>query len=405
MPKAKPKIVAIVQARMGSTRLPGKVLMKIEGKPMVQRVVERLKKAKRLNEIVLAIPDTKENDALEEFAKTNNIIYVRGSESDVLGRYYKAAKQEEADVVVRITADCPLVDPEIVDLIIDEHLAFPPVDYTSNVIERAFSRGLDVEVFNFLSLEQAQKQAKKPRQREHVTLYFLENPGLFSLRNELGGLEWKRPEFRLTVDTEEDLEFVRAIYKHFSPETDFSTIDVINFLDQNPKLSITNTKIEQKEFVSLRAAEKGDVKFLFNLRNKKYVYKNSRAARPVEWNEHISWADPVIEGKTDKELFIVEYEGKLAGQLRLDYDGDEAEVSISLLKEFHGKGVATRVLLILLLRVKREDKAAVLSAEVNKNNFASQKLFEKVGFKSKGEEGEWLKYSLPLKCNEGNKNS
>lgn len=229
MPNQKQRITVIIQARMTSTRLPGKVLMPINKKPMLYWVISRLNRSKLIDEIVLAIPDTKESNVLEEFAKENDIIYVRGSEDNVLSRYYKAAKQSNADVVVRITADCPLVDSEIVDNVIEEHIS-SKADYTSNVIERTYPQGLDVEVFNFSVLEKAIKEAETDFQKEHVTPYFLQNPQIFRLHNVTATGVLNNPEIRITVDTQKDLDLVREIYKHFSKKEFFSAKEAVEFI-------------------------------------------------------------------------------------------------------------------------------------------------------------------------------
>lgn len=231
MPKHKLKTAVIIQARMGSTRLPGKVLMSISGKPMVQHVLDRLSFAKKIDVIILAIPNTKENDVLEEFAKENNIMYVRGSEEDVLGRYYKAAEKFKIDVIVRITADCPLIDPEIVDLVVEKHL-ISGADYTSNNLKRTFPLGLDMQVFNFDVLERAHKEAKNTFDKEHVVPYIHQRPDIFKLESVEAKGALKRPELRLTVDTEEDLQAVREIYKSlYQPSKIFYTKEVINLLN------------------------------------------------------------------------------------------------------------------------------------------------------------------------------
>ena len=162
------RVGAIVQARITSKRLPKKVLANISGKPMLERVVDRLKAARKIDEIIIAIPDTKENNELEGFIRKNDFKYFKGSEDDVLSRYYQTAKSFKCDVIVRFTADCPLIDPKIVDLIIEKYLS-SDADYASNVIKRTFPRGLDTEVFNFEVLEKAHKEAKERYQREHVT--------------------------------------------------------------------------------------------------------------------------------------------------------------------------------------------------------------------------------------------
>ena len=240
----KNKTTAIIQARMTSTRLPGKVLMDIEGKPMLWRVINRLRFSKKIDDIILAIPDTKENDILEEFIKKNNIKYFRGSEKDVLSRYYEAAKKNKCNTIARITSDCPLIDPKIVDSVIKKYLN-SSADYTSNTLKRTFPRGLDIEVFNFKVLEKAYKEAKQFYQREHVTPYIYENPEKFRLINvknksNLCFMRW-------TVDEKKDLEFVREIYKKIYPKKKiFYMKDIVAILRKYPKLMKINEKVRQK---------------------------------------------------------------------------------------------------------------------------------------------------------------
>jgi len=239
------KIVAIIQARMTSTRLPGKVLMDIEGKPMLWHLIERLKRSKRLNGIILAIPDTKENDTLEKYAQNNNIRYFRGSEEDVLSRYYEAAKKFGVDIIVRITSDCPLIDPQIVDNIIEKHLR-TGADYTSNAIKRTFPRGLDAEVFNFIVLETAHKEAKDQSDKEHVTLYIRNNSQIFNLADVMGDIDYSG--MRWTVDEASDLDFVREIYKRlYRSDKIFFTNDIITILKKYPKLEDINKSVKQKD--------------------------------------------------------------------------------------------------------------------------------------------------------------
>lgn len=241
------KIAAIIQARMTSTRLPGKVLMDISGKPMLWHIVERLKYSKKIGEVILAIPDTKQNDFLEKFAEDNDLKYFRGSEEDVLSRYYEAAKKFRTDVIVRITSDCPLVDPEIVDMIIEKHLN-SDADYTSNTIKRTFPRGLDTEVFDFNILEKTRKNAKENYQREHVTPYIYENPNEFKLQSvEVKG-KFEKPNLRLTVDTKEDLILIRRVYEYlYKPKDIFYIGDIINLFNKYPQLSLINKNIKQKK--------------------------------------------------------------------------------------------------------------------------------------------------------------
>ena len=240
----KENIVAIIQARMGSIRLPGKVLMDIEGKPMLWHVINRVKYSKLINKIVIATSTNKKDDVIEEFCKSNNIDFYRGSEMDVLDRYYQAAKVFKASLIVRITSDCPLIDPEVVDLVIKTHLS-SDVDYTSNNIKRTFPRGLDTEVFKLSALEKAYKEAVAPYQREHVTVYIYENPYLFRLNNvkndkDISYLRW-------TVDEKADLHFVREIYKRLNKEDRiFLMRDILNVLEREPFLIEINKYVKQK---------------------------------------------------------------------------------------------------------------------------------------------------------------
>jgi len=243
--KSKFNVGVIIQARMNSARLPGKVLMDIAGKPMLWHVVERLKNAKKIDEIILAIPDTKNNDELEAFAKNHNIKYFRGSEEDVLSRYYKAAKNFTCNVIVRITSDCPLVDAALVDAFVKKHLA-SDADYTSNIIQRTYPKGIDVEVLNFEILEKSFKEATIQKHREHVTLYVREHPEKFKRVSVKQEKNFSR--LRWTVDEQEDLEFVREIYKRlYKKGSIFFMEDIMKVLEKEPKLLEINKNIKRKK--------------------------------------------------------------------------------------------------------------------------------------------------------------
>jgi len=244
------KIVAIIQARMTSTRLPKKIMLDLCGKPLLWHVIERVKQAKLIDSIVLAIPDSPSNDELESFVKQIDWNVFRGSENDVLSRYYNAATQFKADVIVRITSDCPLVDPKIIDETIQRHIRNKN-DYTAVGVEGGFPRGLDTEVLNFKSLETAYYKANGQSEREHVTLFIYQNPKLFRICFvEASGI-LRRPDIRLTVDTEEDLLLIREIYSalhncgnHFTAE------DVLAIIDSDPYLQSINKHIVQKDIHS-----------------------------------------------------------------------------------------------------------------------------------------------------------
>jgi len=243
----KKNIVAIVQARMGSTRLPGKVLMDIMGKPMLWHIVNRLKYSRLINKIVIATSTNKNDDAVELFCKEYRISFYRGNEEDVLDRYYQAAHLFQADAVVRITADCPLIDPVVVDKVISGYLEnYDRLNGASNIIKRTYPKGLDTELVSYSILEKTWKIATQPYEREHVTVFIYEHPELFKLHSvenpdNLSDLRW-------TVDEELDLRFVREIYKILSQDGKiFSMEDVLKILKKEPQLTQINKDIKQKD--------------------------------------------------------------------------------------------------------------------------------------------------------------
>ena len=236
------RTVAIIQARMGSTRLPGKVLKSIGGETMLARTVRRTQRATLLDEVIIATTVEEADQAIVAESKRLGIKVFRGDEQDVLDRYYQAAKVHDAEVVVRITSDCPLIDPKIIDKVIGAFY-LRKVDYASNSLVRTYPRGLDVEVMTFATLACAWNEAKESFERIHVTPYIYQNPCSFRLLSiatdtDYSGLRW-------TVDTLEDLELVRKIYQCFTSD-EFSWKDVLRLLTQNPELSAINSHIRQK---------------------------------------------------------------------------------------------------------------------------------------------------------------
>ncbi|RKL68341.1 acylneuraminate cytidylyltransferase [Salipaludibacillus neizhouensis] len=239
------KVVAIIQARMGSTRLPGKVLKKINNKPLLEYQIERLKRSTYIDQLVIATTNKKSDDAIVEFCKSVGLSYFRGSEEDVLSRYYEAAKYFAAEVVVRITSDCPIIDPNVVDYVIAT-FKNNEYDYVSNTLERSYPRGMDTEVFAINVLKKAYKDAYKPFEREHVTPYIYLNPEMFKLYN----LEYMTDQssHRWTVDTKEDFILIEKILENFkSLDNDFSMEDTLSFLNKHPDLKEINADIEQKK--------------------------------------------------------------------------------------------------------------------------------------------------------------
>lgn len=238
------KIVAIVQARMGSTRLPGKVMMDLLGEPVLVRDVNRLRRSELLDEVVIATTTMPADDQIVSLCKERGCPYYRGDENDVLDRYYQTARACNADVIVRVTSDCPMIDPEIIDKIIRAFLDVPDIDYVSNILPpRTFPRGLDTEVMTFRSLERAWTDDTDPKLREHVTSYIYRNPEQFQIHGVFNEMDLS--SHRWTLDTPEDLAFIRTVYEHFGND-DFNWVDVLEYLDRHPEVVSINCKIQQK---------------------------------------------------------------------------------------------------------------------------------------------------------------
>jgi len=208
---------------------------------MLWHVVNRLRRARTLDEIVVATSTAALDDTIDKFCQTYNVALFRGSESDVLDRYFRAATDYQAETVVRITADCPLIDPQVVDRVVEAYFA-QDCDYAANVIQRSYPHGLDTEVFNYSALAIAVRDAKTPVEREHVTPY-LRDSGRFALRNVPCEVELAPGYYRWTVDEASDLEFVRAVYRCLGTTQVFDWRTVIELLDAHPELTEINAAV------------------------------------------------------------------------------------------------------------------------------------------------------------------
>lgn len=240
------RTVAIIQARMGSSRLPGKVLEPLGGKTLLAQTVDRARAIQGLAEVVVATTQESVDDAIVEHAEAMGVAWARGSEHDVLSRYAHAARRYDADIVVRITSDCPLLDPNESQRVI-ESLVGSEFHYASNTIERTYPRGLDTEAFTRDALELCDSLAKEPREREHVTLYMYEHPSEFRLHSVRGPQNVS--QHRWTVDTREDLQLVREIYARLGPspaDSIFGMRDILALLEREPWIAELNSHIEQK---------------------------------------------------------------------------------------------------------------------------------------------------------------
>lgn len=246
------KIVAIVQARMGSTRLPGKVMKTMAGIPMIELLLARLSRAQELNQVIVATTVDVRDQALVAHVQKLGFACEQGSESDVLDRFVNAAKKHQADVVVRITGDCPLVDPALVDEVVRRFKA-ADVDYFSNIGPATYPDGLDIEVCRFEALQRACGETSAPYDHEHVTPYLRES-GRFSTASmqhgeDLSGLRW-------TVDEPADFAVVEKVFQHFAPRTDFSWTDVLGLNQRQPEIFDTNQHIVRNEGATMGTGQK-----------------------------------------------------------------------------------------------------------------------------------------------------
>lgn len=242
------RTVIIVQARMTSTRLPGKVLKRVLGKPLLEYQIERLQRVKLANEVVIATTTNKTDEPIVELCNSLSVAYFRGSEEDVLSRYYQAATASKADLVVRVTSDCPLIDPQVINAAIDYYLQNQSnYDYVSNCIKRTYPRGMDIEVFSFSVLQQAFLEATAQPDREHVTPFIHRQPERYRLGHVLYSEDCSH--HRWTVDTPEDFELIQKIIEAVYPNQPCFTLeDCLELLQQNPDWYFINSDIEQKKY-------------------------------------------------------------------------------------------------------------------------------------------------------------
>jgi spore coat polysaccharide biosynthesis protein SpsF len=237
------RIVAIIQARMGSSRLPGKVLKDLGGATVLGRVLNRLGRSRLIQDLLVATTTEPADNAIVEHCERTGQKVFRGSDRDVLDRYYRAAKYSDAEVVVRITSDCPVIDPQVADATIRAFLD-RRADYVSNTRVRTYPRGLDTEVMTVQVLERAWRESSNPHQREHVTPYIYENPGDFKLHGIENDADCS--QHRWTLDTPEDLQLLRVIYARFGGRDDFGWREILELVEGDPSLADINRRIAQK---------------------------------------------------------------------------------------------------------------------------------------------------------------
>jgi spore coat polysaccharide biosynthesis protein SpsF len=241
-----PRTIATIEARMSSSRLPGKVLAKAEGRPMLELMVERVRSSPSLDAVVIATTESNSDMPIVALAERLGVDCFRGSEEDVMRRVLDAAYVHDADVIVELTGDCPLTDPAIIEEVI---CAFHKanVDYAANDLVRSWPIGMDVEVFTTATLADAESRTNDPEEREHVSPFIYRHPELYSQINVTAPANETRPELRLTLDTPEDLEVMRAVFAALGANPPaFTCQDVIEFLDANPDVSKRNACVPHR---------------------------------------------------------------------------------------------------------------------------------------------------------------
>lgn len=238
------QFLVINQARMTSTRLPGKVLLPVLGKSLLQFQVERIRRSKKIRGLIIATTVNEADQPIVDFCKQNKVSYFRGSELDVLGRYWGASQTDPTSHCIRITSDCPLLDPHVLDLAIEQYLK-TDVDYMSN--SEAFPNGMNVEIFRTAMLKEAFEQGQLPYEREHVTPYFYTRPEKFKLAQVQ--IPEPYPKYRLTVDTPEDYLLIKTLLERLYPQKpEFTLDDICKEMKKSPELAEINSHIRQKSY-------------------------------------------------------------------------------------------------------------------------------------------------------------
>lgn len=241
------KVGVVIQARMGSTRLPGKVMKLLGDRPVLWHVVERVKQSKLIDMIIVATTNSDEDNTIVEFCKKNSINYYRGSEKDVLDRYYKTAKYYKLDAIIRVTSDCPIIDSIVIDKLVKTYLDNKEqLDYVSNSMIRTYPRGLECSIFSMEALKESWENATKEYHKEHVVMYIREHKEKFKIMNICN--DKMLSNYRWTLDTKEDYIFLKCIYNNlYKSGSIFTTNDVLELLKEQPELININAHVEQKK--------------------------------------------------------------------------------------------------------------------------------------------------------------
>ncbi len=240
-------IDAIIEARMGSSRLPGKVMLKINKLPMIELLVDRLRQSKEIRKIIIATTIDKKDRVIVNWAKKKKIFYFRGREEDVMHRVWSAAKLHKVKNILNITGDCPLIDPQLISQFINVYKN-NNCEYLNNCKIRSYPIGMDIQIYPTSTLKKSLIMTKDKRHREHVTLHILENPTIFKHLNIIAPPELFYPKLGLTLDEPNDYLLIKKIFqKFYHKKNNFTCLDIINFLNKNPKIKNINSKVKRKK--------------------------------------------------------------------------------------------------------------------------------------------------------------
>jgi spore coat polysaccharide biosynthesis protein SpsF (cytidylyltransferase family) len=397
--KQRRKIAVIIQARMRSTRFPGKVMKLLLNKPVLWHVVNRLLKAKYVEEVIVAATNKEEDNVIYDFCVKNNIQVFRGSENDVLDRYYQCAKKYNMRDIVRITADCPLHDPNVIDKVVATYLE-GNYDYVTNTMPYSFPDGLGVEVFSFNALEEAWKNAKLPSEREHVTPY-IRNNKKFKKKNVYSNKRY--PLYRLTLDYPEDYQFIKEIYERMDRDL-FHLDDVIKLLIKSPELLKINQNIKFNVgyIKSLIADAKntiitGERIFLRALKEEDVSQDYCNWLNDPEVTRFLETKGTTIDElkkyvREKKEnpycLFLgifLKDNGKHIGNIKLEpIDVKNKKTTLGILigdKKYWGRDICTEAVRLLVDYAFKKLYLEKIDIGVLSENIAAIKCYQKVGFK------------------------
>ncbi len=382
--------VIVVQARTGSTRLPGKVLAPLGGRPMLRYQLDRLLAGTR-HLVVVATSTLDRDDAVAALAATVGVECVRGPETDVLARFVAVLDAHpEADAVIRLTGDCPLVDPALVEEVWSTHVR-AGADYTSNVFPRTYPKGLDVEVVSAAALRTAAAESVDPDEREHVLPFVYRRPNRFRLAAVIARTADQDQEqvhdldlahARWVVDTAPDLDEIRRIVDHFEPRTDYGWREILQAFPVPPRSDAG---------VSVRRATQRDSDFVLALRNDPSAIRWSETRRAVTRSEHARWFGAHCEDPATR-LLIVQCDGEDIGQIRLDIDDAVGRVSIAIAEQHRGRGVGVRALRTVQAGLRDDMQVNRLRARVASDNRVSRSAFTSCGFTTVGESNGFLVY-------------